>query len=203
MTMRPDGTWISELEGLCHSIDDQPAIITPDGTKEWYYRGLHHRLHKPAIITSQGKMLYYVKGERHRPLCEGPAFIGVDGRKEYWKNGICYKIIEANGTISEYPLGRMAWYLCTGEISRRNPRYIPRATKMADGSEQYVINGICYCRKIRPPPLVFGPLVRSGPVAVSSPLARSSPVKDRLLMKIAKSWLSFWLTGQNGQKWRA
>jgi ankyrin repeat protein len=34
-----------------HRTDDRPAVIRPDGTREYYYKGTLHRIGAPAIVT--------------------------------------------------------------------------------------------------------------------------------------------------------
>ena len=45
---------ISRVNGLIHSINDQPAIVFEDGEKHWYYNNVLHREIGPAQITPSG-----------------------------------------------------------------------------------------------------------------------------------------------------
>ncbi|RTK93560.1 MAG: hypothetical protein EKK64_09890 [Neisseriaceae bacterium] len=65
---------------VLHSKKDEPAIIYPSGTKEWYFYGKLHRLEGPAIIHQNGDKEWWYHGKRHRN--NGPALIC--GKKQYW-----------------------------------------------------------------------------------------------------------------------
>ena len=53
--------------GKLHRDNDQPAIITYDGSRHWYKNGKYHRDNdKPAVIQ-------------------------FDGTKEWWKDGVQYE----------------------------------------------------------------------------------------------------------------
>ena len=40
-----------DYNGKLHRDDDLPAVIHPEGSKEWYKHGRHHRVDdKPAVI---------------------------------------------------------------------------------------------------------------------------------------------------------
>ena len=55
---------IYHKQGLLHRTNG-PAIIQPDGTKEWYYMGNHHRADGPAIVKPDGSMLWFIKGKQY------------------------------------------------------------------------------------------------------------------------------------------
>lgn len=82
----PDGTEIYLNEqGQIHR-DGAPAVIYPNGAKEWYRNGKLHRDDGPAVenpITGDWEWLQ--NGERHR--IGGPAVIRPDGVKAWWING--------------------------------------------------------------------------------------------------------------------
>ncbi|MEI8270528.1 MAG: hypothetical protein WCG45_04100 [bacterium] len=63
-----------------HSINDEPAIVYENGTKEWYCLGDLHRVEKPAVEYSNGDCEYWRVGLRHRD--NGPAIIY--GNKQYY-----------------------------------------------------------------------------------------------------------------------
>jgi hypothetical protein len=48
-------------DGKLH-CDTGPAIIYPDGTKEWYQNGLLHRVDGPAIEYPDGTEEYFLEG---------------------------------------------------------------------------------------------------------------------------------------------
>lgn len=61
-----------------------------DGSKAWFLPGQTHRVHhrdgdKPALITANGDQAYMQNGQLHRVV--GPAFIGADGKQEYYIHG--------------------------------------------------------------------------------------------------------------------
>lgn len=70
-----------------HSFNDEPAIYTEYGYKEWRKDGkLHRDNDKPAIETKEGLKMYYQNGSKHR-INGKPAVIHPDGSYEYWING--------------------------------------------------------------------------------------------------------------------
>jgi hypothetical protein len=76
-----------DSEGKLNSLNDEPAIIHSDGTKEWYKDDkLHRDNDEPAIIYSDGTKEWYKDGKRHRDNDE-PVFIHSDGSKEWYKDG--------------------------------------------------------------------------------------------------------------------
>lgn len=48
--------------GEPHRDDDQPAFEHSTGSKYWYYRGKKHRFNKPAVIDLNGKEEYWMDG---------------------------------------------------------------------------------------------------------------------------------------------
>jgi len=50
---------VSELHRL-----DGPAVIYPNGVKEWWVGGKQHRLDGPAILFTNGEKGYYINGKR-------------------------------------------------------------------------------------------------------------------------------------------
>jgi hypothetical protein len=90
--------------------DDGPAIVKPDGTQEWYIKGLRHRLNNPAVIYPDGHEEWWVNGKRHR--LDGPAVTYPNGTKAWWQNGLRHR---DNGPAIESSLGYWAegskqWY---------------------------------------------------------------------------------------------
>jgi hypothetical protein len=52
------------LNGVLHSFDDQPAVITVLGSRKWYHNGLLHRDNgSPAIMSSDGTREWYTHGK--------------------------------------------------------------------------------------------------------------------------------------------
>lgn len=84
-----------------------------------------------------GDIVFYQAGLVSRPIAEGPAVVTPDGRQEYWLDGVCYEVVESDGSSVTYPLGRKAWYEKIAEKAQCDPGYIS-----AD-----VIDGVCY-RKV-------------------------------------------------------
>jgi hypothetical protein len=107
-----DGTEEHYRNGRLHSYDDQPAVVSSTGEREWRRDGVPHRdgdqpakiladgsmfyIHdgqldraggRPAVVSPNGRTEYWVSGVRHRGLAEGPARIHPDGAEEYWVHG--------------------------------------------------------------------------------------------------------------------
>lgn len=69
--------------------EDGPAIIYPNGSEEWYFNGIHHRIGGPAI-TSQDRVIWMQNGYRHRE--DGPAIEYNDGSYEYFVRDKCHRL---------------------------------------------------------------------------------------------------------------
>lgn len=91
------GDYWSLPNGLYHRDDDQPALITPNGRKEWWFNGLLHRDDdKPTIIFPNGTQKWYKHGLVHRK--DGPAIIYNSQSYEYWDNGVELSYTNSNGS---------------------------------------------------------------------------------------------------------
>jgi len=67
-----------------HSLS-LPAVVHPNGTKEWWLDGVRHRKNGPAILFDDGGEEWWVNGVRHRK--NGPAVSYANGHKEWWYKG--------------------------------------------------------------------------------------------------------------------
>lgn len=74
--------------GNLHSVDDRPAIIYEDGSKEWRHHGLLHREKDlPALTTTKGESQYWRKGLLYRENNLPARTIQEEhGRSSYWYN---------------------------------------------------------------------------------------------------------------------
>lgn len=77
--------------GELHSFNDQPSVITKDGTKYWHQYGeLHRGNDLPAITEANGYEAYFNYGKLHRGN-NLPAIKDVCGlRWYYYKDGVEY-----------------------------------------------------------------------------------------------------------------
>ena len=98
-----------DKDGLMHRLDG-PALLRPDGSEYWYYRGYYHRddggpaildymlkfrqwrimgkIHrvgKPAVIEFNGTEWWFINGLQHRE--DGPALYNPRTKEVQW----CYK----------------------------------------------------------------------------------------------------------------
>ncbi|TXH60587.1 MAG: hypothetical protein E6Q89_00640 [Bacteroidia bacterium] len=67
-------------------MNDGPAVIHSNGSKEWWLKGKLHREDGPAAIYSSGSKYWCINGKLHRE--DGPAIIYKDGRKQWYVSGI-------------------------------------------------------------------------------------------------------------------
>ena len=65
---------------------DGPAIIWPNGTKEWYVDGKVQNLKGPAIVRKNGYKAWWLNNHLHR--LDGPAVESSDGEKRWRINGM-------------------------------------------------------------------------------------------------------------------
>jgi hypothetical protein len=76
------------LKGNYHRVDG-PAVIWPNGTKEWYTHGILHRTDGPAIEYADGTKVWFLDGKRHRT--DGPAVETAEGDVRYYLNDRRYE----------------------------------------------------------------------------------------------------------------
>lgn len=125
-----------------------PSIIKPDGTKEYYLKGLLHREFDPAVIKEKnGTIKFYSKGKLNRYIgCkrnelsknELPTIIRFNGDLEYHRNGKLYRegdnpaIIKSNGTLKYYK---------NNQLHRKHDK--PAIIKL-DGTLKYYRKGLLH-----------------------------------------------------------
>lgn len=109
---KPSGVPSKDDKGRLHSVDDKPARILPDGTREWYHHGeLHRDGGLPAVIEYYGKaaaspvkkQIWIQAGNRHRQG-DRPAVIeyykdGKEKERGYWKDGKLHRDSEKGPAI--------------------------------------------------------------------------------------------------------
>ena len=79
------GKQLYSADRFLDSYMDRPAVIRPDGTREWWLNGKKHRTDGPAVIYPDGSEEWWLNGKKHRN--GGPAVIYHDGSEEWWLNG--------------------------------------------------------------------------------------------------------------------
>ena len=67
--------------GKLHN-ENGPAVVWPDGGKDYYINGELHNENGPAVVESDGKMEFWVNGNLHNE--NGPAVVWPDGHEEHW-----------------------------------------------------------------------------------------------------------------------
>lgn len=113
-------------DGMLHRVDG-PAVVRPDGAKEWFLNGRMHRVGGPAVEYANGYSEWYENGERHR--VGGPAVEGVGGLKEWWVNGFRSRV---DGPAVEEVAGSKSWYLSGQRHCVGGP-----AVENADGRKEW------------------------------------------------------------------
>jgi hypothetical protein len=109
------GSKIWKKNGLIHR-DDGPAVITVNGTEQWYQKNkLHREGGEPAVTYPDGNQGWYQHGELHRE--DGPALIMQNGAMQEWyKNGIPHRL---DGPAIINPKGKMEWWVDGMEYSEQ------------------------------------------------------------------------------------
>ena len=51
------------VDGLYHSINDEPAVINPNGHKAWFKEDMWHRETGPARTWASGRKEYWFRNE--------------------------------------------------------------------------------------------------------------------------------------------
>ncbi len=117
-------------DGLLHR-DSGPAVIYPDGEKEWYILGKRTRVEKPdgtvteslnfshdqgprydKVTEPDGTVMWFKDNDLHRT--DGPAQEELDGTTQWWQNG---KLHREDGPAWEKPNGNRMW-LQNGDLHR-------------------------------------------------------------------------------------
>lgn len=62
-------TWHDYYHLSPHRTDGEPAVIYPDGRKEWRQKGILHRSAEPAVICPDGRKEWWHHGQL-RKVCE-------------------------------------------------------------------------------------------------------------------------------------
>jgi hypothetical protein len=88
--VREDGAKFHFIKGVLGRDDDQPSVIYPNGTKEWFLDGQYHRSAGPAISYACGAEEYLRYGMRH--CVDGPAVRLMDFLPEYWQFNQLHRI---------------------------------------------------------------------------------------------------------------
>jgi len=86
--------------------EDGPAVVRPDGGKEWYLNGKRHREDGHATELADGSKFWYLNGKRHRE--DGPAIELADGSKFWCINDSFHR---EDGPAAEWSDGSKLWYL--------------------------------------------------------------------------------------------
>jgi len=85
----PPATRLSfDEEGQLHSEADEPAVVTPDGYRSWYWHGKLDRGDGPAVIDGHYRA-WYQMGLLHRD--GGPARIWPDGSEAWYQMGMLHR----------------------------------------------------------------------------------------------------------------
>src|ERR1039458_5508555 len=66
-----------------------PALVHPDGEREWYQHGQLHRVGGPAQDRPSGYKAWYQDGELHRD--DGPAIVQTTGTLEWYVEGLRHR----------------------------------------------------------------------------------------------------------------
>jgi hypothetical protein len=99
-----DRVWILN-NGKFHRLDG-PAVIKPDGTKEWWINGIPHREDGPAIERVDGYREWCINGKRHR--IDGPAIVYPNGLREWFFEGKHHRL---DGPAVEHKNGLAEWWI--------------------------------------------------------------------------------------------
>ena len=119
-----------------HRDDDLPAVILPDGTKEWYVDGNRHRDNDlPAVIWPSGKKEWYMNGARHR-IADKPAIEDSDGTLVWFRNGVQMRLITSRPSCISPQL--TIWTDKLGQLHRDDD--LP-AIDYANGDKEWYFKG--------------------------------------------------------------
>jgi hypothetical protein len=82
-----NGAVETRRNGIMHSWNDEPALITAKGDRVWYYKGREHRNQDlPTAICYDGRKIWCQYGKLHRDG-DLPAVIDLDGTQFWFKHG--------------------------------------------------------------------------------------------------------------------
>ena len=118
-----DGT-INYYLGDLHHNPEGPAVIGFAGRhKEYWFKGLRHRIEGPAIEYLDGDYEYWEKGRRHNS--QGPAKC-IDGVVEYWIDGRKYAN-EDEYIMKLFEMGYVNGKKLNARMNVQSAQYISRA----------------------------------------------------------------------------
>ena len=98
--------------------EDGPAVMLPNGSKEWWVHGHKHRDDGPAITWADGTAMRRQHDNLHR--IDGPAYVHPDGTEAWWRND---KRHRTDGPAIVTSKGALEWW----EHGERKP---PEVEKM-------------------------------------------------------------------------
>lgn len=86
-TIFADGVQLwQDYYGNRHRDGDLPAVVSEDGSKQWYCHGqLHREGGRPAVELANGTKRWYVHGKLHR--LNGPAVVDANGAIRWYVDG--------------------------------------------------------------------------------------------------------------------
>jgi len=131
VTIYEDGRNVWKRGNAIHREDGAPAVIQPDGTREWYLYGNLSRADGPAIEHADGTKEWFKNGLRHRE--DGPAVISPGGPREWYLNGNCHR---DGGPAVEKPDGTKEWFRNGHHHREDGP-----AIEQADGRKYWYLEG--------------------------------------------------------------
>jgi len=97
--------------GLKHSFDDNPSVITNSGVQSWHKNGIRHRENGPAVIFANGDQEWYKDGKLHRE--DGPAINCSNGTQYWYKDGEYHR---ENSPAVIYSNGDQEWWIDGNQI---------------------------------------------------------------------------------------
>jgi hypothetical protein len=105
-------TWRDE-HGRLHRVDG-PAVIYPDGDRDWFLHGERHRVDGPAVIRRDSRHHeWFLHGQWHR--VDGPAVNYADGSRVWCLHGLWHRV---DGPAAIYPDGSCEWWLHDRDITK-------------------------------------------------------------------------------------
>lgn len=146
-TNESTGITFIRVQGKRHCVD-RPAVVRPDGEKQWYLNDMLNRHGGPAIEKANGDKEWYCNGVLHRS--NGPAVENADGDMEWHVNGnlhrtdgpaIYRRLIDAN----QYPtnFGWETFWYNHGILHRSDEPAVERW----NGDKEWWLNGQCHRNK--------------------------------------------------------
>lgn len=143
VTARAGGGYISRLNGQYHAVG-KPAILSAQGSAQWYDHGKRHRIGGAAMSSPDGTEAWYENDQRHR--LNGAAETFANGTKHYCQFGQLHR---DDGPAIDGPHCTPAYFLRGQTPTADEMEQILEKQKIREAREAYARAHISVLKPLR------------------------------------------------------